>query len=283
MSFFKKLFNINNLFAKTEENSIEQKIEKTASFKLSAKDILLNQTTNDKTTAIKLIAKRAFENGYTEIDFTEAMLARELHVSTYLINGIAIPHATLTAKKHIIKTGFIIGQFPEGIKWTEDGDIVYFAVGIIAKDDDHLAALGQLIEVVQDAALAKKLGSTASSEDIIQALSKSDTTSSIKPEEDKQEHVHANLDLAIVKSATITDKAGIHARPAAVIAKKAASFTNTKIQLRIGDKVADAKAIMKLLSLGAAHEQTIYVSAEGDQAQEAVDELATGFTKGWDS
>lgn len=45
------------------------------------------------------------------------MLAREQQTSTFLGNGIAIPHGTTDTRDQVLKTGVQVFQFPEGVTW----------------------------------------------------------------------------------------------------------------------------------------------------------------------
>ncbi len=65
---------------------------------------------------------------------------------------------------------------------------------------------------------------------------------------------------------------GLHARPAAQFVKRAKQFS-AEIVIRKGDKEANAKSSLKIMTLGARKGDTIVIRAEGDDAQEAVDAL----------
>ena len=71
-------------------------------------------------------------------------------------------------------------------------------------------------------------------------------------------------------SYTITDSAGIHARPAGLLVKAAREFPQTKITVACGDKSALATQLMKLMGLGARKGDAITVAAEGEREQEAI-------------
>jgi phosphocarrier protein FPr len=43
------------------------------------------------------------------------MLAREQQTSTFLGNGIAIPHGTTDTRDQVLKTGVQVYQFPQGV------------------------------------------------------------------------------------------------------------------------------------------------------------------------
>lgn len=51
--------------------------------------------------------------------YVNGMLAREQQTSTFLGNGIAIPHGTTDTRDQVLKTGVQVFQFPEGV--TGDG------------------------------------------------------------------------------------------------------------------------------------------------------------------
>lgn len=71
----------------------------------------------------------------------------------------------------------------------------------------------------------------------------------------------------------IRNPQGLHARPAQIFSERALQFKATIVVVK--DNVdADAKSIMHLLSLGAGPNSEITISAEGEDAQEALDTLA---------
>ena len=75
---------------------------------------------------------------------------------------------------------------------------------------------------------------------------------------------------------TINHEVGLHARPASLFVKKAQSFasTITVTNLTTGSDPADAKSILRVLKLAVAQGHSIKIQADGDDADEAVSELA---------
>ncbi len=73
-------------------------------------------------------------------------------------------------------------------------------------------------------------------------------------------------------SVVITNKVGLHARPARLLVQTAAQF-QSQIQVRCGEKSANAKSIVGILKLGATLGQTLLLHAEGDDAEQAIEEL----------
>lgn len=74
------------------------------------------------------------------------------------------------------------------------------------------------------------------------------------------------------KDFTITNKLGIHARPAAQFVKIANNYP-CEIRVEKDDDEVDGKSILGLMMLAAGHGSVISVSAEGEQAEEALQAL----------
>jgi phosphotransferase system HPr (HPr) family protein len=74
-------------------------------------------------------------------------------------------------------------------------------------------------------------------------------------------------------SVVITNKVGLHARPARLLVQTAAQF-QSKVQVQHGDKTANARSIVGVLKLGAALGDTLVLRAEGEDAEKAVNTLA---------
>jgi phosphocarrier protein len=75
------------------------------------------------------------------------------------------------------------------------------------------------------------------------------------------------------KKVTITNPSGLHARPAALLVKEAGKFSS-KIQLVKDEKEVDAKSLLGVMSLAAKQNDEIVIKAEGEDAEEAVNQLA---------
>ncbi len=77
---------------------------------------------------------------------------------------------------------------------------------------------------------------------------------------------------------TITDAVGIHARPAGLLAKKAAAFKSTVTVVK-GEKKADTRRLMALMGLGIKCGDVITVQAEGEDEETAAAELQAFLTE----
>ncbi|AFU18584.1 fused PTS fructose transporter subunit IIA/HPr protein [Actinobacillus suis] len=137
---------------------------------LSAQNIRLNGTASNKEEAIKLVAAGLVANGNVAEGYETGMLARETQTSTFLGNGIAIPHGTLDTRHLVQNTGVQIYQFPQGVEWGE-GNKAYVVIGIAAKSDEHLALLRQLTGVLSDEDAAETLAKTQDVEEFAAVLS----------------------------------------------------------------------------------------------------------------
>lgn len=66
----------------------------------------------------------------------------------------------------------------------------------------------------------------------------------------------------------ITDRVGIHARPAGIVVKTAQKY-NAEILVGRGDAQADAKKLMQIMALGVKKGEEIRVTVEGTDEEEA--------------
>jgi len=82
---------------------------------LNEGNILLNAATEGKFEAIERAGRLLADNGYVEPDYIEGMRKRETEVTTYIGNGIAIPHGTSQNVKHIKTSGIVVVQYPNGV------------------------------------------------------------------------------------------------------------------------------------------------------------------------
>ncbi|GHV73901.1 phosphocarrier protein HPr [Spirochaetia bacterium] len=77
---------------------------------------------------------------------------------------------------------------------------------------------------------------------------------------------------------TIQNRAGIHARPSALLVQTAKDF-QSNIYLEKGNDRINGKSIMGILTLGASYGTEIKVIAEGADEQAALDAMVKLFNK----
>jgi phosphocarrier protein len=78
------------------------------------------------------------------------------------------------------------------------------------------------------------------------------------------------------KTITIQNRAGIHARPAAMLVQTTKDFKCSIYFEKDTDRI-NAKSIMGIITLGAAYGTEIKIIAEGEDEQTAVDALVRLF------
>ena len=76
----------------------------------------------------------------------------------------------------------------------------------------------------------------------------------------------------IEREIEIKNSSGLHARPAALFVQTAAKF-DSRVQVKKDDEIVDGKSIMAILSLGAECGHKVLLLIEGEDANEAIEEL----------
>jgi len=139
---------------------------------LRKENVVLDAKASDKMEAIRMSGEILVEGGYVDPDYIDGMLGREKTMSTYIGNGVAIPHGEFEDRELIHSTGLSVLQFREGIVWEED-ETAYLVIGIAATKDEHLVVLSNLAEVLEDPESADQLAQTENPMVIIERLTRS--------------------------------------------------------------------------------------------------------------
>lgn len=133
---------------------------------LTTQDIQLQQHFANKQAAIQGLAHALTAKGLVAEGYAQGMINREAQHSTYLGNGIAIPHGTTDTRELVKQTGVTAMHFPQGLDWG-DGNLVYVAIGIAAKSDEHLGILKQLTKVLSADGVEQALQQAKTAQQII--------------------------------------------------------------------------------------------------------------------
>nr|PZN68225.1 MAG: PTS mannitol transporter subunit IIA [Bacillota bacterium] len=136
---------------------------------LTIADIILNAKAADKWEAIRLVGNRLVEAGHVEPAYVEAMIERERAFTTYVGNGLAIPHGVAESKRLIRSSGLAIAQFPQGIDFG-DGNTAYLVIGIAGVGDEHLELLSSIALRCEDPAVVMRLARAPRAEDLLEAF-----------------------------------------------------------------------------------------------------------------
>ena len=68
---------------------------------LDTDDVTLGCEATDMESAIRMVGAQLVERGAVDSEYIDGMLQREQTVSTYLGNGVALPHGMLDSKPYI--------------------------------------------------------------------------------------------------------------------------------------------------------------------------------------
>lgn len=223
---------------------------------LSRDAIYLGRSEQTMHEAIEFVGGQLVARGVVDSTYIDGMKQREQSVLTYLGNGVALPHGTFESKDSIRGTAIVVAQYPEAIDW--GGNDVHLVIGLAAIGNDHVQVLSQIAEVLQDEEVCQQLWTTTDADFVFDILA-----GDAYPIEDEAED-EASLEV------TILNPAGLHARPAALIVELAKGFESDVSIVKNG-KTANAKSIMSVLALGAVTGDAVVVTANGADADAAVE------------
>jgi phosphocarrier protein HPr len=85
------------------------------------------------------------------------------------------------------------------------------------------------------------------------------------------------------RTVIIASSVGLHARPAALFVQ-AATATGLPVQIgREGEEAVDARSILGVMALGAKHGEEVTLSADGEGADGALDDLVALLSRDLDA
>ena len=135
---------------------------------LAEDSIRLDCTAVDRFDAVRQCGAALVAAGAVDESYVDAMIQREETVSTFVGEGVAIPHGTLAGKESVKSDALVVLRFPEGVDW--EGNSVSVCVGIAAAGGGHIALLSQLAEILLDPEKAEQLRSATSAEQVYTLL-----------------------------------------------------------------------------------------------------------------
>lgn len=138
---------------------------------VSIETVRLQVQVRDKQDAIRQAGELLVQSGCVAPTYVRGMLAREQTMSTYLGNGVAIPHGQHENLVDVRRTGISVLQIPDGVEW-EPGERAYLVIGIAANADEHVGVLANLAEVIEDPDAADQLARTTDPMQIIERLNR---------------------------------------------------------------------------------------------------------------
>lgn len=125
---------------------------------ISPQTIQLKAQAGSKEEAIRRAGELLVKAGHVTAEYVDGMLAREETMSTYIGNGVAIPHGQFENKESIHSTGISVVQYPDGVLWdAEEEETAYLVIGIAATADEHVGVLSNLAEAIEEEESAEEL------------------------------------------------------------------------------------------------------------------------------
>jgi PTS system mannitol-specific IIA component len=135
---------------------------------LAEEAIRLAERATDRDDAIRQCGQALVDVGAVDPEYVAAMLERELSISTYVGEGVAIPHATLSGKSAVRRDALAVLRFPDGVDWA--GEPVQVCVAIAAVGDGHVEILGELAQILLDPDRARQLREATRAQDVLALL-----------------------------------------------------------------------------------------------------------------
>ncbi|WP_422774739.1 PTS sugar transporter subunit IIA [Plantactinospora sp. WMMC1484] len=144
---------------------------------LDRRAIRLTEVAADRDEAIRRCGEVLADIGAVHSEYVQTMLARERSVSTYIGEGVAIPHGTLAGKDLVHHDALAVLRFPAGVDW--GGQPVTVCVAIAARGDGHVELLASLAEILLDTDRARALREATDPDDVLALLApaREDSTS----------------------------------------------------------------------------------------------------------
>lgn len=130
-------------------------------FKSKKKELLLRENirvnckADTQEQVICQVGQMLVDSGYVKQSYVDGMVEREKTFSTFMGNGLALPHGVEAAKKEIQSSGIAVMTFPEGTDW--DGNKVNVVIGIAGVGEEHLDILSVIADKMMDETAAEKL------------------------------------------------------------------------------------------------------------------------------
>lgn len=139
---------------------------------LAPERVLFGRTAGGWEDAVRQVGAVLVGAGAVPDAYVESMVDRDRDVSTFIGEGVAIPHGTLAGRDLVARDALCVVQFPGGVDW--HGDHVVLCVGIAARGEGHVPILAQLAEVLMEPDRAEALRAAATADEVLRLLAPDD-------------------------------------------------------------------------------------------------------------
>jgi PTS system mannitol-specific IIA component len=127
--------------------------------------IRLGATASSREEAVRLCGELLHNLGAVEKKYIDAMWERENIISSFMGEGVSLPHGTDASRQYVNFAQLVFVRFSEPVDW--DGEAVKLCIGIAAKGDEHGELLGNLAEKLLDPISYKTLMETTSTTELL--------------------------------------------------------------------------------------------------------------------
>jgi len=138
---------------------------------ITIENLHLGCKAKNKAEVLSMMGKNFKTKGYVNQDCIDLLNERERQVSTFLGNGITLPHLPKSAIDIIVKTGVEIFQFPDGVIWDRI-NVMFIAIGVIAKEKEHIDVLKDIASIFSDEIIANALSLISNKQDFLRVLNR---------------------------------------------------------------------------------------------------------------
>ena len=130
--------------------------------------IRLGATASSREEAVRLCGETLHSLGAVESGYIDAMWERENIISSYMGEGVALPHGTDASRQYVNFAQLVFVRFSEPVEW--DGEEVKLCIGIAAKGDEHGELLGNLAEKLLEPSSYKSLMESTSTTELLELI-----------------------------------------------------------------------------------------------------------------
>lgn len=233
-------------------------------------EVKLASAPHHRDDAVRAAGALLVQAGHCQASYVDSLLQRERVATTFLGQGVAIPHGMVEDKHLVTRTGLAVLQVPGGVAWGQDAEgqtqTVRLVVAIAAASDQHIEVLRRLTRLMREPGRIEQLVSTLDASEIVRALTGEPAAPGSAASTPEAEDYALGLELSL------NYPNGLHARPAGQWVLTLKRY-GAAVHVRCGDTVVDARSVAALLSLGAGRGARLRISAQGDDAPAALNAL----------
>ena len=139
---------VNMFFKKKEEKKEKKEL-------LYRENVHVNCESDTKENIIRKVGQMLVDSGYVEQPYVDGMVEREKTFSTFMGNGLALPHGIEAVKDQIKASGIAVMTFRDYVDW--DGEEVKVVIGIAGVGEEHMDILSSIAEKMLDDATAEQI------------------------------------------------------------------------------------------------------------------------------